>query len=67
MIRITKNEKDHAIFKKDTPYREEKWFGGNCSDENLLKELGREDDKIKRVKWEDGKYMADTLHIYFEL
>ena len=63
MISIIKNEKQHAIFKKDK--WEAIWFNHDCSDENLLKQLDREGDKIKRVQFEDGTHIGSLLNIYF--
>ena len=67
MIRITENTKEKAVFVKDTPNRVEPWFNHDCSNENLLKELGREGDTILRVQWEDGEYIASILNVYFKI
>lgn len=64
MIHIKENTKEKAIFIKDS--REEKWFNGNCADENLLKELGREGDIIERIQFEDGEHIASILNIYLK-
>jgi hypothetical protein len=63
MIKIILNTKEQATFEKEN--REESWFNHDCSDENLLRILNRENDSIKKVQWEDGKYMASLLHVYF--
>ncbi len=62
MIRITLNTKEKAIFVKDSIL--DPWFK-DCSDENLLKELDREDDTIRTVQWEDGEHLASILNVYF--
>ena len=64
MIKIVENRKDRVLFEKET--REEKWFDNNCSDENLKKQCNREDDKITRVQFMDGKYIGSELMVYFE-
>lgn len=63
MIEIIKNDPDHAIFKKYDPNIP--WFNNKCSNEKLLKELGRENDQILKVRWEDSRYIADILNVYF--
>jgi hypothetical protein len=63
MIQILKNERDHAIFQKEDV--RETWFNHDCSDEMLLKQLGRT-DKIKRIKFEDVNGIADRLNVYFD-
>ena len=63
MIKIIKNEKDHAILQKEDV--KENWFNHDCSDERLQKELKRT-EKIKRVQFEDVNGIADRLNVYFE-
>jgi len=63
MISIIKNTPEHIVFEKDN--KSEPWFNNNCSDEQLLKHCNRPGGVIKRVKWEDGKYTASLLNIYF--
>ena len=65
MIRIIKNTPEQITFEKDS--RQEKWFDNNCSEENLLKECGRANEKVKRIKFEDGNHIASLLHVYFDL
>jgi hypothetical protein len=63
MIRIIKNTSKHIIFEKDN--KEELWFNNKCSNEDLLIHCNRPNDVIKSIKWEDGKYTASLLNIYF--
>ncbi len=64
MITIIINTPKHIVFEKDS--KEEPWFNNNCSNDQLLKKCDRPNDTIKKVKWEDGKYTASLLNIYFE-
>jgi hypothetical protein len=64
MIRIIKNTKEQVTFEKDS--REESWFNHDCSDTNLLKQCNRENDKISRIKWDDGEHIGSILHVYFK-
>lgn len=64
MIRISENTPKRVTFVKET--REETWFDDNCSDENLLKMCNREGDAIKRVQFDDGRYIGSILYVYFE-
>lgn len=61
MILIEKNTEKEAKFVKTI--RDEQWF--NCSNENLLKELGRENDIIERVQFDDGDHIGSILYVYF--
>ena len=63
MINIIKNTPKHIVFEKDN--KQESWFNNNCSNEELLKHSNRSNDTIKNVKWEDGKYIASLLNVYF--
>jgi len=64
MIIITTNTPKHIVFTKDD--KTEPWFNHNCSDENLLKQCNRPDDKIQRIQFEDGEHVASMLNIYFK-
>ena len=64
MITIIYNTPRKVTFKKSDP--KEPWFSHDCSNENLLKECGREGDKIRRVQWDDDGQIANLLHVYFE-
>ena len=64
MINIIKNTKEQVTFEK--VLKEESWFGHDCSDANLLHQCNRPNDTIERVKWDDGKYTASLLHVFFK-
>jgi hypothetical protein len=64
MITIILNTPRKVTFKKSD--QEEPWFDHDCSNERLLKECGRECDKIKRIQFGDDGQIANLLHVYFE-
>lgn len=64
MITIIYNTPRKITFKKSDS--KEPWFDHDCSNERLLKECGREGDKIRRVQWDDDGQIANLLHVYFE-
>ena len=64
MIKIVENNKNQVTFEKDD--RDECWFNHDCSNENLLKQCSRENDKIKRVQFDDGEHICSILYVYFE-
>ena len=63
-IKITKNTGEQVTFEKGDV--NEPWFNNDCSNDNLLKILGREKDTIARVQFDDGTHIGSILYIYFE-
>ena len=64
MITIIYDSPLKITFKKDLD--SESWFDHDCSNENLLKQCGREGDTIRRIQFDDDKQIANLLHVYFE-
>jgi hypothetical protein len=63
MIKIILNTATKLTFEKTD--QKESWFDNKCSNADLLKQCNREGDTIERVQWEDEKYIASLLHLYF--
>jgi len=45
--------------------RNEAWFDHDCSDKNIKKILGRENDIVSRTQFYDGKYIGSELAYFF--
>lgn len=62
MISIISNDRFKVTFEKSD--MAESWFNNDCSDDNLKKQCNRT-EPIKRIQFDDGKYIASLLHVYF--